>query len=173
MSITYLGVASSPDQSHTVQEFIGLGRNNKDHFGYYDFSYIEKRNDIEYVVKNIIDDYMTELKELSKTIQFADWAITKYRYNPKMLSKDLYNTTRLWHMILRINGMANVHDFSLSDHKVKLIESATLRNFMGKIFSVESFSLQTFSNRHKQDETPHFIERYKPLFNHNAKFLYM
>lgn len=166
-------MANNPDQSHTVQEFIGLGRNNKDHFGYYDFSYIEKREDIEYVVKNIIDDYMLELKEMCKNIQFADWAVRKYRYNPKMLSKDLYNTTRLWHMILRINGLANVHEFDLSNHKIKLIESEALRNFMGKVFGAENFSLQTFANRHKRDETPHFIDRYKPLIDHSNKFLYM
>lgn len=169
----YNNASNQVTETHTIQEFIISGGNNKDWLGYYDLSYIERRENIEYIIKNIIDDYYNELDDLAKTIKFADWAVKKYRYNPKLLSYDLYKTTRLWHMILRLNGLANVHEFSLSNNKIRLLESADMRNFMGKIYSAEASSLQTFYNKHQNDETPHFIERYRPLIDHSSKFLYL
>lgn len=169
----YSNTTSQTHNSHTIQEFINLGRQNKDWLGYYDLSYIETRDNIEYVIKNAVDDYYIELEELAKEIQFADWAVIKYRFNPKKLSFDLYNTTRLWHMILRINGLANVHDFNLESHRIKLLEKADMKNFMGKIYSSEQFALQTFYNKHEDDTTPNFIERYRPLIDQSEKFLYM
>lgn len=147
-------------ETHTVREFIAAGTQDKDHYGYHDFSYTERRNAIEYVVKNVIDDYYDELFELSKEVKLADWAVIEYRGNPKKLSNKLYGTTRLWHMILRLNGMANIHEFNLENHKLRLIEPDDLQNFMGKVYNTEKFPLQTYRNSHKDDEEPLIIERY-------------
>ena len=147
-------------ETHTVKEFVSYGQQNRDNIGYRDLSYIEKRDNLEYVVKNVLDDYLEELTELVKEVKLADWAVIKYRGNPKLLSYDLYNTTRYWHIILRINNLANTHDFHLESHKLKLIEPLQLKDFMSKVFNTEKFPLALYANAHERDETPKIIEKY-------------
>lgn len=152
--------SSDPRNAHTVKEFVIAGGQKLDYYGYLDLSYMEKREGIEYIVKNVIDEYYDELFELAKDVELTDWSVIEYRFNPKKLSNKLYKTTRLWHMILRLNGLANVHDFSLESHKLKLLEPVDIRNFMNKVYSNEKLSLQIFKNRHKDDSTPILIERF-------------
>lgn len=156
--------------THTVQEFISRGNQNRDHLGYYDFSYIEKRDHIEYVVKNILDDYHNELMDLAREVKLADWVVRDYRGNPKKFSDYLYGTTRYWHIILRINGMASVHEFNLENHKLNLIEPADLETFMSKVYNTEKLPLQMYANAHEDDVTPEIIERYVYVPDPSRKF---
>lgn len=169
----YNDSVSNVQETHTVQEFIAAGTQSKDHYGYNDFSYIEKRNNIEYIVKNVIDDYYDELFELSKETKLADWAVTQYRGNPKKLSNELYGTTRFWHLILRLNGMANVHEFNLESHKLRLIEPIDIENFVSKVYNTEKFPLQTYKNSHENDPEPNIIEKYIYTPNPSRKYNFM
>lgn len=163
---------SNPKESHTIQEFIVAGKQNRDYLGYDRLAYLETINGIEYLVKNIIDEYQDELNELSKTIKLSEWAVTEFQYNPKKLSNRLYKTTRLWHMILRLNGLANVHDFDLESHKLVLIEPIDMTDFMSKIFNTENIPLQIYKNAHSNDQFPENNERYRPITDPSRKFLY-
>lgn len=148
--------ASTPNKAHTIAEFITLGNQNVDHVAYCDLSYIETRNNIEFTVKNVIDDYIYEIKKLAQEVSLSDKMVRTYRYNPKKLSYDLYNTTKLYYIILKINDMCNVHDFSLANHKIKLLESSTMSSTISSIYNSESNPLSIFSNAHKKDviDTP-------------------
>ena len=44
---------------------------------------------------NIADKYAIELEENKKTVEFTTKEYYKYRFNPKVLSYDLYGTTEL------------------------------------------------------------------------------
>jgi len=170
--LIYLKTANNVQESHTVQEFIELGGQNKDNLGYNDYSYIETREKIEYTVKNVLDDYYTELFELAKEVKLADWAVREYRGNPKKLSNKLYGSTRYWHMILRLNGMANIHEFNLENHKLFLIEPDDLYKFMTKVYNTESIPLKGYKQDHQLDETPRIIERYIYIKDPSRKFDY-
>ena len=119
-----------PAEAHTVGEFIELGNQSRTNVGYRDISYIEKRNGIEFTVKNLIDDYWYELMQASKVVPFSDKSVRKYRYNPKLLAHDLYGNTRLYYVILRLNGMCNVHDFTLENKNVRLLEPEDIVNIL-------------------------------------------
>lgn len=145
-----------PAEAHTVGEFIQLGQQTRTNIGYRDLTYVEKRNGIEFSVKNLIDDYWYELMEASKVIKFSDKSIRKYRYNPKLLAHELYGNTRLYYIILRLNGLCNVHDFTLENKNVRLIEPDDVSNILSKIHGAENMSLRKFTDAHKDDkiETP-------------------
>lgn len=168
----YLRNVSNVKNSHTVQEFIQLGGQNKDNLGYNDYSYIETRDRIEYVVKNIIDDYYSELLDLAKEVKLADWAVREYRGNPKKLSNKLYGSTRYWHMILRINGMASIHEFNLENHKLLLIEPDDLYTFMTKVQATEAIPISGYKKDHELDETPIIVEKYIYVKDPSRKFDY-
>lgn len=75
-------------------------------------AYIKNGNDtIKIPYKSLISDYMPFLKETAIPATFTDDEKEMYRYKPKMLSNDLYDTTELWSALLELNNMTSVLDF--------------------------------------------------------------
>jgi len=62
---------------------------------------------------NLLVKYMPELKTLKTKITFTNDEYRKYRFNPKVLSYDLYGTTEFWFLILDINELRSVTEFDL------------------------------------------------------------
>lgn len=60
---------------------------------------------------SIIDKYMKYIEDNCYNIKFTDEERARYKYNPKRLSADVYNTTRLFFIILAVNKMKSKIDF--------------------------------------------------------------
>ena len=65
---------------------------------------------------NIADKYAVELEENKRSIELNTKEYYKYRYNPKLLSYDIYGTTELWFFILMANELYTAIEFNL--HKL-------------------------------------------------------
>lgn len=63
--------------------------------------------------QNIVDKYLNELTENKQIVDFNTKEYFKYRYNPKLLSFDVYGTTELWFLILMANELYSVSEFNL------------------------------------------------------------
>lgn len=147
--------------THTINEFINMGLNSSDNNTYRDLSYFETRNGMEFIVKTILDDHIDILLENTVTVLLEDKDVRRYKFNPKMLSYDLYGTTKLFYIIMRLNGICNVHEFNLHNREIKLIPSTAMSKAISSIFKEEKFSLQTYNNKHKNDIIVEEIEKYK------------
>lgn len=147
--------------THTINEFINMGLNSSDNNTYRDLSYFETRNGMEFIVKTILDDHIDTLLENTVTVLLEDKDVRRYKFNPKMLSYDLYRTTKLFYIIMRLNGICNVHEFNLHNREIKLIPSTAMSKAISSIFKEEKFSLQTYNNKHKNDIIVEEIEKYK------------
>ena len=66
---------------------------------------IEDYNDFNITIPN------KSLDELLKAIDLYDDELSLYKYKPKKLSLDLYDTTELWSVLLELNNMYSVIDF--------------------------------------------------------------
>lgn len=139
-------------KTHTINEFISLGKTSTDSTSYRDISYFETRDNIEFVVKNLLDDYLYELKQLAIQIQLTDKEIETYRFNPKLLSYKLYGSTKIYYVLLKINDMCNIHEFSLSNKKLLLLTPKDMSSSLSSIYNSEKFSLSKFINSHKEDK---------------------
>lgn len=67
---------------------------------------------------SLLVKYMPEIKQIVTTVDFPNEQYQRYRYNPKLLSYDLYGTTELWALILDLNELTSVAQFNI--RKVKL-----------------------------------------------------
>lgn len=67
---------------------------------------------------SLLVKYMPEIKQIVTTVNFPNEQYLRYRYNPKLLSYDLYGTTELWALILDLNELTSVAQFDI--RKVKL-----------------------------------------------------
>ena len=61
----------------------------------------------EFIIRNIINDYVYELKELSIEVKLTTDEIYKYKYNPKRLAYDVYGSTKLFFIISHIYYYVN------------------------------------------------------------------
>lgn len=63
---------------------------------------------------SILLKYSKDLESTIIKLQLSDREENKYFYNPKFLSHDLYGTTELWYLLLKINELYSTSQFSLN-----------------------------------------------------------
>jgi len=77
------------------------------------------------VTRNVTGDERN-LYEGYSVLTLSDKEVSKYKFNPKGLSYDLYGTTELWWLILRLNELYSATEFSIESKKVKLFSIGVL-----------------------------------------------
>ena len=103
-NVSSLQSTSKPSNSYTMEQFIALGRGVS--VTYDIFSYKEiLSNGTEIGVLNVINDYMTEIKDFIVTVYLDEKEYRKYRYKPKLLCNDIYGNPELYYIILLLNGI--------------------------------------------------------------------
>ena len=157
----YLNSVKSPSESHTLKEFITTGKSSSSKVSYRDLSYIENRDNMEFVVKNTLSDYLYELKKMAYNVTLTDDDYTKYRYNPKRLAYDLYGTTLVYYIILLMNDMCDVHQFSLKSRKLILLSRSQMSDAISSIYKSDATNISRFNNAHEDDVIRHPIEKYR------------
>lgn len=134
-----------PEESLTLAKYLKGSTNLK----YKDFCYYAK-SDINGLIKpiaNILDDYREEIFENVESYNLSTEDVSKYKFNPKKLSYDLYGTVDWYSFILYINEMSSVKEFSLTDKKIKLIDRETMETILNTIHNYESSKLSTYNNQ--------------------------
>lgn len=139
--------STNPMYSHTLEEFKAAYNNRSVVPIYSSFCYQEQNGGIKYVVKNVLDDYLYELKKLAINIELTNDEIVKYNYKPKLLSADIYGMTDFFYFILLLNGICNVKDFH-DINPLKLIPSDSLGNYLSSITTNESTNIKKFNSYH-------------------------
>lgn len=108
---------TDPRSAHTLSEFLSAMASSSV-ISYTKLSFIEKRDGIEYTVKNVLSDYIYELKQRALVITLDEQQELKYFYRPKLLSSDTYGSTELYYAILLLNDMCDVKDFCINPIKM-------------------------------------------------------
>ena len=139
--------STNPMYSHTLEEFKAAYNNRSVVPIYSSFCYQEKNGGIKYVVKNVLDDYLYELKKLAINIELTNDEIVKYNYKPKLLSADIYGMTDFFYIILLLNAICNIKDFH-DINPLKLIPSDSLGNYLSSITTNESTNIKKFNSYH-------------------------
>ena len=132
---------NDPGKTATISEFISF--KNDDSISYNNISFRDKYDNIEYPVKNIIDDYIDELMELTLDVTLNDTEYLKYRYKPKLLANDIYENPELDFLILRINGVCNMKEFD--SRNIKLIKDSDLDEFLTAIYNANKEDIDIYN----------------------------
>lgn len=77
-------------------------------------SNIEVNNETNLIINynSLIDNYMEDIMKICTSWTLTDKDLINYRFQPKKFCYDLYNTTELWFILLRINNMVSSLDFN-------------------------------------------------------------
>ena len=80
----------------------------------------DKESNVTTIVpfRSFTNDYRDFFTNILVELKFEDYEKAMYRFNPKRLSNDLYDTTEFWNDILILNGCASVIDFDLPNKRI-------------------------------------------------------
>jgi hypothetical protein len=100
-----------PELTNTLDQFIAC-QSDID-FCYSNLSFTDKIDNIKYATYNVVSDYINEIRnEYCVGVELTDEQLSKYKYRPKLLCYDIYGVQELYYLILIINDMCSVKDFT-------------------------------------------------------------
>ena len=137
-----LNRATEPGKTSTIAEFISF--KNSDDISYNNLSFRDKYDSIIYPIKNIIDDYIDELKELIVVVTMSKEEFLKYKYKPKILANDIYGNGELDFIIMRLNDICNAKEFDIQT--VNLIKNDDLDDFLTAIYNANKEDIDTYNS---------------------------
>ena len=101
---------------------------------------------------SIADKYVNELEENKHIVELTTKEYYKYRYNPKLLSYDIYGTTELWFFILMANELYSISEFDL--RKVVLFDTAIITKLNRMLeMDAEFLEINSMEVKQKTDES--------------------
>ena len=86
---------------------------------------------------SVIRNYLPYLRDIAYEVTLTRNEYTRYRFKPKTVSYDLYNTTELWGAILELNQVYSVIDFNLENKKIKVFNPDELFTMLNEIMIIE------------------------------------
>lgn len=133
-----------PKNTTTIEEFIEAGRGTK--LAYFDLSFADKLSNGNWIsVLNVVNDYMDELRNASPTVELTVEEQVKYYYKPKLLCSDVYGTPEIYFLILLINDMADVKEFT-KPH-IKMLRTDHLNEILSSIYNAERAAINKYNNK--------------------------
>lgn len=132
-----MATVNDPSKTYTLQDFIDVGK--QDEITYRNFSILRYAMQTEFAEQNILDYYLSELKNLCiKVNKITEEDIARYKYNPDLLAYDVYGSTQLDFIILLCNGIIDPKEFDFKRKYLLLPTSSILNEFLSRIYNSES-----------------------------------
>lgn len=133
-----------PKNTTTIEEFIEAGKGTK--LAYFDLSFADKLSNGNWIsVLNVVNDYMDELRNASPIVELTTEEQVKYYYKPKLLCADVYGTPEIYFLILLINDMADVKEFT-KPH-IKMLRTDHLNEILSSIYNAERAAINRYNNK--------------------------
>ena len=96
---------------------------------------ISGRN-IQIPFSSFTNKYKDFLNTIIVDVSLTDEERAKYRYKPKMVSYDLYNTTEFWNDLLIINNFFSLSEFQPGE-TMKVYDPNKLKDYINEIMIIE------------------------------------
>lgn len=133
-----------PQNTVTIEEFIQSGKGgNTDYFR---LSFLnEMQNGTWVSVLNVVNDYIVELRNACVNVELSVEQQFTYFYKPKLLCYDIYGDPELYYIILLINDMADVKEFTKPI--IKMLKKEHMQTLLGYIYNAERTSIAAYNNK--------------------------
>ena len=134
-------MALDPTTTSTVQQFISA-QTNED-ISYEALSFIEQIEGINLPIKNVVEDYLEDLEDAYVEIELSDEDFRRYKYKPKILCYDIYGAPELYFIVMRMNGIYSMKDFT--KRKLKLLKPAAMTTLVRSIYAAEKEVIDAYN----------------------------
>ena len=140
---------TNPALTASITEFINVGRQVQA-ITFATLSMQESIDDINYVVKNILEDYLYDLKQRCLKCYLTDEDINTYRFRPRKLSYDIYGTTQLDYVILALNDLYDIKQFNLDKGYLMMLTVEDMSKCITEIYKIEKPYITAYNSEHLQ-----------------------
>jgi len=98
----------------TIKDYVAQFRNEDFNVSSFFLKQVFTVNDSKMLLnfENLVIKYMPELKDIKIKISLSNEEYSKYKFNPKVLSYDIYGTTELCFLILEANELHTITEFN-------------------------------------------------------------
>lgn len=133
-----------PQDTTTIEALVQAGKTVI--AKYQNFSYLEQASNGTIVaIKNVIWDYIDELKNASVMVRLSDSEFYKYKYRPKLLCFDVYGNTELDFVIMALNNIADVTEFS--SQSFRMLKVQDMNELMTLIYNAEQKAISNYNSK--------------------------
>lgn len=125
-------------KTKSIQEVVDLGASLpiSHHKMFMSDSFVDKHlNSIHINTHSVINRYMEIIKKNSTVVKLTDDQLSMYKYQPKKLCMDYYNTLEIWSLILKLNDMTSILDFN---KKNLLLPTNSIFDLLNEIMILEN-----------------------------------
>lgn len=132
------------EETTTIEEMILAG--NSVSIKYPTLSFMDfMSNGTQISVFNVVNDYIKELSSACVEVELTRDQQNTYFYKPKLLCRDVYGNPELYFIILLINDMADVKEFTKS--KIKMLKKGYMSQLVSDIYNSEKAAIQAYNNK--------------------------
>lgn len=133
-----------PQETSTIEEFVESGTGVT--ITYPTLSFNDMLSNGTWVsVHNVINDYITELRNACVNVVLTTEQQFKYFYKPKLLCFDMYGNPELYFIILLINDMADVKEFTKPI--VKMLRKSHMSEILTIIYNAEKKAIENYNDK--------------------------
>jgi Zn-dependent M16 (insulinase) family peptidase len=133
-----------PQNTTTIEALVESGKSVT--AKYSNFSYLEEASNGSLVaVKNVIWDYIDELKNASIMVKLTDKEFYKYQYRPKRLCYDVYGNTEIDFVIMAINNIADVTEFD--SKTLRMLKVEDMQELITLIYNAERKAIENYNSK--------------------------
>jgi hypothetical protein len=135
-----------PQNTTTIEEFVKSGESIS--ISYQQLSFLYKLNNgTSLSMLNVISDYIDELCNACVNVSLTQEQQFKYFYKPKLLCSDIYGNPELYYIILLINGITDVKEFTKP--VIKMLRKDHMSEIISMIYNANKNYIDTFNNDKK------------------------
>lgn len=136
-----------PQNTTTIEEFIESG--NSVTIQYHNLSFLDMVSNGTYAtVLNVVNDYIKEMSSAAVTVELDTKQQFTYFYKPKLLCYDMYGNPELYFIILLLNDMADVKEFTKS--KIKMLTREHMSTLLTSIYNAERDAINAYNNKDEE-----------------------
>ena len=103
------------------------------------------QNGTQVSVLNVVTDYLPELLSACDTVALTKQQQNVYFYKPKLLCNDVYGNPELYYIILLLNDMADVKEFTKP--KLKMLKKGYMSTLLSYIYNAEIDAIESYNNK--------------------------
>lgn len=138
-----------PENTSSLEEFVNSGDNTT--ITYHTTSFLERVGNIRFPVFNVLDDYMDELESLASDVEVTDEVRYRYAYRPRLLAQEVYGNGELYFVILRLNSICDMKEFTLSSNTFKMVKKEVLIDFLKQVYKAEKKEIDKYNEKESEN----------------------
>lgn len=137
-----------PQNTYTIDQFIQCQSDSN--ICYANLSFIDQHDGIKYNTYNVLSNYIDEIRENYCTIVKLDKdQLFKYKYRPKLLCYDIYGESELAFIILIINDICDVKEFTKDT--LLLPNKSNMSLITKRLYNANKSDIKVYNEKNKLD----------------------